>query len=115
MDAGGDLIITQLFYDVDIFLKFVADCRAIGISQPIVPGIMPIVTYAGFKRMTGFCKTKVTELYGACTSDRFSSYLYINGDKVVWHHKKEKEKTIYELFSANATGDLNTHFASAWA
>ena len=59
VDAGADLIITQLFYDTDIFLKFVNDCRQIGITCPIVPGIMPINNYKGFIRMTGFCKTKV--------------------------------------------------------
>lgn len=31
IDAGADFIITQLFYDVDIFVQFVKDCRAIGI------------------------------------------------------------------------------------
>ncbi|GLT89311.1 hypothetical protein SLE2022_072980 [Rubroshorea leprosula] len=59
VDAGADLIITQLFYDTDIFLKFVNDCRQIGIKCPIVPGIMPINNYKGFLRMTGFCKTKI--------------------------------------------------------
>jgi 5,10-methylenetetrahydrofolate reductase len=59
VDAGADLIVTQLFYDTDIFLKFVNDCRQIGITCPIVPGIMPINNYKGFVRMTGFCKTKV--------------------------------------------------------
>nr|CAB3497720.1 unnamed protein product [Digitaria exilis] len=59
VDAGADFIITQLFYDTDIFLKFVNDCRQIGITCPIVPGIMPINNYNGFKRMTTFCKTKI--------------------------------------------------------
>ncbi|KAH6832198.1 methylenetetrahydrofolate reductase 2 [Perilla frutescens var. hirtella] len=59
VDAGGEVIVTQLFYDTDIFLKFVSDCRLIGISCPIVPGIMPINSYKGFLRMTGFCKTKI--------------------------------------------------------
>ncbi|KAK9125803.1 hypothetical protein Scep_014649 [Stephania cephalantha] len=59
VDAGADLIVTQLFYDTDIFLKFVNDCRQIGIMCPIVPGIMPINNYKGFLRMTGFCKTKI--------------------------------------------------------
>ncbi|MCD7469447.1 Methylenetetrahydrofolate reductase 1 [Datura stramonium] len=61
VDAGADLIITQLFYDTDVFLKFVNDCRQIGINCPIVPGIMPINNYKGFLRMTGFCKTKIPE------------------------------------------------------
>ncbi|GLT68105.1 hypothetical protein SLA2020_403640 [Shorea laevis] len=59
VDAGADVIVTQLFYDTDIFLKFVDDCRKIGITCPIVPGIMPINNYKGFIRMTGFCKTKI--------------------------------------------------------
>ncbi|KAK4745114.1 hypothetical protein SAY87_011426 [Trapa incisa] len=59
VDAGADLIVTQLFYDTDIFLKFVNDCRQMGITCPVVPGIMPINNYKGFLRMTGFCKTKI--------------------------------------------------------
>ncbi|KAI6698967.1 hypothetical protein NL676_019086 [Syzygium grande] len=59
VDAGADLIVTQLFYDTDIYLKFVNDCRQVGIHCPIVPGIMPINNYKGFIRMTGFCKTKI--------------------------------------------------------
>lgn len=60
-DAGAQVIVTQLFYDADVFLKFVDDCRAIGITAEILPGIMPIQTYGGFKRMTGFCKTRVPQ------------------------------------------------------
>ncbi|KAJ3669375.1 hypothetical protein LUZ60_011325 [Juncus effusus] len=61
VDAGADVIITQLFYDTDLFLKFVNDCRQIGITCPIIPGIMPITSYKSFLRMTGFCKTKIPE------------------------------------------------------
>ena len=138
VDAGSDFIVTQLFYDVDTFIKFKKDCEGVGIKVPIIPGklacsgtlllsrakqdllhsmfscflhlyksvqedlvslsdywhlssshifspvnifrlvllqkssissnieeyihlagIMPIQNYGGFKRMTGFCKTKV--------------------------------------------------------
>lgn len=52
VDAGADLVITQLFYDVSLFLSFVEKCRAKGITCPIIPGIMPIQNYRGFKRMT---------------------------------------------------------------
>lgn len=59
VDAGADFVITQLFYDCDQFLQFVKDARAMGITCPILPGIMPMHNHAGWKRMVEFCKTKV--------------------------------------------------------
>jgi methylenetetrahydrofolate reductase (NADPH) len=59
VDAGATLIITQMFFDADVFLQFSRDCRAAGISVPIMPGIMLIQNYGGFKRMTAFCKSRV--------------------------------------------------------
>ena len=38
MDAGAEVVITQLFYDVERFFKFVKDCRSVGITHPIIPG-----------------------------------------------------------------------------
>jgi methylenetetrahydrofolate reductase (NADPH) len=61
VDAGADFVITQLFYDVDLFLKFYNDCRAIGINCPILPGILPIVNYTNFRNLTEFCKIKIPE------------------------------------------------------
>ncbi|KAL7569664.1 hypothetical protein ACA910_008318 [Epithemia clementina (nom. ined.)] len=61
IDAGSDFIITQMFFDADVFLQFVKDCRAIGIDCPIVPGLMCINAYAGFVKMTKFCKTRVPQ------------------------------------------------------
>lgn len=59
--AGADFIITQLFFDVKLFLKFYQDCRNIGISCPILPGILLLSNYNSFKRMTGFCKVHVPQ------------------------------------------------------
>jgi methylenetetrahydrofolate reductase (NADPH) len=61
VDAGADYIVTQLFYDTDLYLKWVDRCREIGILCPILPGIMPIQSYGGFKRMTTLCKTFVPD------------------------------------------------------
>merc|ERR1719428_2397207 len=59
IDAGADLIVTQLFYDNAEFANFVQDCNKMGIEVPILPGIRPVQSYGGFTRMTGLCKTKV--------------------------------------------------------
>ena len=48
IEAGGEVIITQLFYDVDRFVKFVKDCRGLGITVPIIPGMPPkLLTLSG--------------------------------------------------------------------
>ncbi|GMI13625.1 hypothetical protein TrLO_g8557 [Triparma laevis f. longispina] len=60
-DAGADFIITQMFFDTDVFKNFCDDCKEYGIDCPIVPGIMCINNFGGFFRMTGFCKTRVPE------------------------------------------------------
>lgn len=61
IDAGADFIVTQFFYDPDVYLDYVARCRAAGITCPIIPGLMPIQNYNSFQRMTAFCKTKVPQ------------------------------------------------------
>lgn len=37
VDAGADFILTQFFYDADLFIKYVSDCRSAGINVPIIP------------------------------------------------------------------------------
>ncbi|KAI8059531.1 methylenetetrahydrofolate reductase-domain-containing protein [Gongronella butleri] len=61
VDAGADFILTQLFYDVDVFVDWIHECRAKGITIPIVPGIMPIPTYQNFRRMINLCNTHVPD------------------------------------------------------
>lgn len=61
VEAGADFIITQFFYDADVFLKFREDCDAIGIKVPILPGYMVVQNYNGFKKFTDWCRTTVPD------------------------------------------------------
>ncbi|KAI0263359.1 methylenetetrahydrofolate reduct [Gloeopeniophorella convolvens] len=61
VDRGADYIVTQLFYDVDNFLRWLKKIRASGITVPVIPGIMPIQTYASFLRVTKLCGTHVPD------------------------------------------------------
>ena len=60
-DAGGDIVITQLFYDNADFFRFRDRCEAIGITQPIVPGVMPVTNYAQVRRIASLCKARLPE------------------------------------------------------
>lgn len=62
-DAGGDIVVTQLFYDNDDFLRFRDRCTAIGITAPIVPGVMPVTNYAQIRRIAGLCKARLPEAF----------------------------------------------------
>ncbi|MEQ2219371.1 hypothetical protein XENOCAPTIV_016785 [Xenoophorus captivus] len=56
VDAGADFVITQLFFRADTFLKFLDDCRAIGITCPILPGIFPIqVKRTSSRKLINIC------------------------------------------------------------
>ena len=55
VDAGADAVFTQLFFDNECFYRFRDSCNKLGISCPVVPGIMPITDFARIKRITSMC------------------------------------------------------------
>jgi methylenetetrahydrofolate reductase (NADPH) len=59
MDAGATRAITQYFFDVDIYLRFVDRARAAGVEAPIVPGILPVTNFAQVQRFSRACGTSV--------------------------------------------------------
>jgi len=60
-DAGADFIITQLFFQPSTFKKYVDDCRAVGITCPIIPGIMPIQSHDSLRHIVKLSKLEVPE------------------------------------------------------
>ncbi|KAI1369712.1 methylenetetrahydrofolate reductase-domain-containing protein [Xylaria arbuscula] len=65
VDMGGTFIVTQMFYDADNFVRWVGKVRERGINVPIVPGIMPIATYASFHRRANHMNCKIPEKWMA--------------------------------------------------
>jgi methylenetetrahydrofolate reductase (NADPH) len=59
MDAGADSAITQYFYNADSYFRFVDDCGALGITAPIVPGIMPIANFSQLARFSDACGAEI--------------------------------------------------------
>jgi methylenetetrahydrofolate reductase (NADPH) len=55
VEAGADAALTQLFYNADAYFHFMERCAKAGITIPIVPGIMPITSYANTMRFCNGC------------------------------------------------------------
>lgn len=61
VEAGGNAIYTQLFYNNDAFFRFWDACLDLGINVPIVPGVMPITEFARIQRIAGMCGAAIPE------------------------------------------------------
>jgi len=59
IDAGADSAITQFFYNVDAYERFVEAARAMGVTAPIVPGIMPIASFSKLARFADGCGAEI--------------------------------------------------------
>jgi methylenetetrahydrofolate reductase (NADPH) len=64
VDAGATRAISQFFFDLDAFLRFVDRARKAGIDIPISPGIMPVSNFKGLVRMAGACGASIPSWLG---------------------------------------------------
>jgi methylenetetrahydrofolate reductase (NADPH) len=59
VDAGASSAITQYFYNADAYDHFVYEARALGVTVPIVPGIMPIASFSKLARFSDACGAEI--------------------------------------------------------
>ncbi len=59
VQAGADRAITQYFYNLDAYWRFVESCGALGIQIPIVPGVMPIINCTQLVRFSDACGAEI--------------------------------------------------------
>lgn len=61
VESGVDVLITQLFFDNEDYFAFVRRARGLGITTPIVPGLMPITNVAQVERFTKMCGSRIPQ------------------------------------------------------
>ncbi len=68
VDAGADFLITQLFFNNELFYGFLEELYVMGVSIPVLPGIMPVINKKQIERITKLC--------GASLPPKFQRILY---------------------------------------
>lgn len=95
VDAGADLLLSQLFFDNQNYYKFIEDAKIAGINVPITPGIMPVINEKQIRRMVDTC--------GANLNDSLESILRTFGNN---------PEGLYEagiIYAMNQLIDLLSH------
>jgi methylenetetrahydrofolate reductase (NADPH) len=59
LEAGAAFVTTQLFFDNEAYYRFVDRCRRAGITAPIMPGVMPVLSLKQIRRFTSLCGTSL--------------------------------------------------------
>jgi methylenetetrahydrofolate reductase (NADPH) len=61
VDAGANKAITQYFYNIDAYFRFIESCEKAGIDLPIQPGIMPITNFTSLARFSDICGAEIPQ------------------------------------------------------
>lgn len=102
VEAGADCIVTQLFYDNNDYFKFVEDCRALGITVPIIPGLLPILSAKQIVRILSLC--------GSCLPEELRKDLEFVGDNAAAAEEVGIRQCVKQAKELIARGVPGIHF-----
>ena len=63
VDAGADILLSQLFFDNEVFYDHVEKCQIAGIRVPVIPGIMPVIKASQIRRMVSICGASIPKRF----------------------------------------------------
>ena len=101
VEAGAEVLLSQLFFDNEDFFRFVEDARIAGIDVPITPGIMPCLSAKTINRMVTTC--------GARLPERFKRILDKYGEKKEALFDAGLYYAISQIIDLIATGSDGVH------
>lgn len=101
VECGADIVITQLFYKNENFFRFRDACHDIGISVPIIPGLLPVTNLGQIQRITSLCGAELPQSF----VDRLAEK-----DDPDWQFKVGVEQCTNQLDELIQSGVPGVHF-----
>ncbi len=101
VDAGADIVVTQLFYDNEDFFRFRDRYVAAGIRVPLIPGILPVTSLAQIQRITSMCAARLPAAFVAELGQR---------DDELWQFQIGVQNAIQQVRELIAAGIPGLHF-----
>ena len=102
VDAGADIVVTQLFYDNRHYFDFVKAARELGITIPIIPGLLPILSAKQVLRITSMC--------GSCLPPDLMRELEAAGDDAAKSEEIGVKRCIAQATELIENGAPGIHF-----
>jgi methylenetetrahydrofolate reductase (NADPH) len=75
VEAGAAFITTQMFFDNEVYFRFVQRCREAGISVPVIPGIMPVLSLKQVRRFGASLPPELAALLEAAGDNNLQTEL----------------------------------------
>lgn len=91
VEAGADFITTQLFFENDAYFQFVENVRAMGIKQPILPGLMPVTNYGQLQKFTAMCGATLPAEMARDLSARQTDTEYVIRYGIEWTYRQARD------------------------
>jgi methylenetetrahydrofolate reductase (NADPH) len=78
LDKGADFVLTQLFFENEIYLEYIDRLKKIGVNARVIPGVLPIVNYDGLVRFCSNCGAtiprRVRDIFEPIRNDEKATY-----------------------------------------
>lgn len=91
VEAGSDFITTQLFFENEPYFQFVEKLRKIGITQPVLPGLMPVTNYGQLKKFAGMCGAVIPEQMTRDLEPRQNDPEFVTQFGIDWTYRQARE------------------------
>ncbi len=91
VEAGADFITTQLFFDNEDYFRFVEAVRAMGITLPVLPGLMPVTNYGQLQKFTAMCGARIPAEMIQALESRQTDTEYVIQYGIDWTYRQARD------------------------